>query len=94
MLGCERGGGSDGDRSRTNPLPSGAVVIAEAPARRQVGVSARSPYQQTRPRQLSASERAAIFALAPNHTLHELAAEFGVSHETIRTVLRSSTHAE
>jgi DeoR/GlpR family transcriptional regulator of sugar metabolism len=29
-----------------------------------------------------------VLAAAPNRTLRELAAEFGVSHETIRAVLR------
>ena len=80
-------GGSDGDRSRANPLPQGAVIIGHAPARRQVGISARSPYNQPRPRRLTLSERAAVLVAAPNRTLRELAADFGVSHETIRSVL-------
>jgi hypothetical protein len=75
------------------PLPFGAVVIAGATERRQVGVSARSPYQRTRARRLSPSERAAVLALAPYHTLRELAAEFGVSHETIRNVRKERERA-
>jgi DeoR/GlpR family transcriptional regulator of sugar metabolism len=38
---------------------------------------------------LTAAQVEAIQAEAGNHTLRELAAEFGVSHETVRTVLRS-----
>ena len=72
------------------PLPSGAILIAAPPPRQQAGQSGRSGYQRPRPRRLSSSEREAVLALAPNCTLRELAAEFGVSHETIRTVCRSS----
>jgi hypothetical protein len=68
-------------------MPQGAVVIADAPTRRQVGVSGRSPYSQPRRRCLSPAERAAVRTLAGNHPLREVAAEFGVSHETVRKVL-------
>ena len=70
------------------PLPPGAILVASPPTRRGVGRSGRSSYQRTRPRRLSPEEREAIRALAPNRTLRELAAEFGVSHETVRAVLR------
>jgi DNA-binding CsgD family transcriptional regulator len=42
------------------------------------------------PRQakLTASQKATIRAMGNNRSLRELAAEFGVSHETVRTVLR------
>ena len=70
------------------PLPSGAIVIAEPPERRSVGRSCRSSYQRPRSRRLSPSEREAVCALAPNRSLREVAADFGVSHETIRSILR------
>lgn len=38
-------------------------------------------------RKLTPTEESAIHALAATTTLRSLAAEFGVSHETIRTVL-------
>jgi hypothetical protein len=37
---------------------------------------------------LSAEQEAAICASAGQHTLRVLALRFGVSHETVRTVLR------
>ena len=73
---------------RTSLLLPGAVVIAHAPRRRHVDLSARSPFMHAQPRRLSASEREPVLALAPNHTLRELAADFGVSHETLRAVVR------
>src|SRR5688500_16420687 len=38
-------------------------------------------------------EREAVRSLAANRSLHDLAAEFGVSHETIRAVLRDAEPA-
>ena len=70
------------------PFPAGAIVVATPPPRRGVGLSGRSSYQRARPRRLSPEEQEAVRALAPNRTLRELAAEFGVSHETVRAVLR------
>ena len=70
------------------PLPNGAIVVATPPPRQRAGQSGRSPYQRARPRRLSPAEREAIRVLAPNRTLRDLAAEFGVSHETVRAVLR------
>ena len=72
------------------PLPAGAIVVAAPPQRSHVGRSGRSSYQRARPRRLSPAEREAVRALAPNRTLRELAAEFGVSHETVRAVLRAA----
>jgi hypothetical protein len=57
------------------------------PARRRVGRSRRDAYQAPRRRKLSPEQRAAIRAQAGNRSLRELAAEFGVSHETVRAVL-------
>jgi hypothetical protein len=64
------------------------VVITSAPPRRAVGTSGREAYQNPRSRKLSLEQEAAIRRQAGNRTLRELAADFGVSHETIRTVLR------
>ena len=52
------------------------------------GRSQRTAYHAWRRRKLSAEQAAAIRRQAGDRTLRELAAEFGVSHETIRTVLR------
>ena len=62
--------------------------MADPPARRPVGTSRRDAYRTPRRRKLSAGQQAAIRALAPTRSLRELAAEFGVSHETIRAILR------
>ena len=64
------------------------MVVAALPTRRGAGLSGRSPYQRARPYRLSPEERESVLALAPERTLPELAAEFGVSHETVRAVLR------
>ncbi len=69
------------------PLPTGEILVAEPPVRKCVGTTGRSAYQRARPRRLSPAEREAVRALAPDRSLRELAAGFGVSHETIRAVL-------
>ena len=67
----------------------GTVVIATAPDRRTVGVSGREGYQRPRPRKLTILERDAIRSEATSgRSLRSLAGAFGVSHETIRFVLR------
>jgi DeoR/GlpR family transcriptional regulator of sugar metabolism len=57
------------------------------------GRSKRTSYHDPRRRKLSYEQEAAIRSEAGNRTLRELAAEFGVSHETIRTVLRQERPA-
>jgi hypothetical protein len=47
-------------------------------------------YVSPRARRLTAAEEAAIKALAGTRSLRSLAADFGVSHEKIRAILRSS----
>ena len=59
-------------------------MFAFPPARRRAGRSRRDSYQTPRQRKLSPEQQVAIRAEAGNRTLRELAAEFGVSHETIR----------
>ena len=69
-------------------LPSGMVVIAAAPPRRVSGRSKRASYQGPRRRKLTADQEAGIRAAAGNRSLRSLAADVGVSHETVRAVLR------
>jgi len=66
----------------------GAVVIAEAPPRRVTGRSQRAAYETPRRRKLTPEQEAAIRAVAGTRSLRSLATDFGVSHETIRAVLR------
>ena len=68
---------------------SGIVVIAEAPPRRVSGRSKRAAYLAPRRRMLTREQDAAIRAESGNRSLRELAAELGVSHETVRAVLRT-----
>jgi hypothetical protein len=58
------------------------------PPRRVSGRSKRTSYHAPRRRKLSPEQEAAIRGEAGDRTLRRLAAEYGVSHETIRTVLR------
>ena len=81
--------GSDGGRSRACILPPGAVAFAVAPPRRVNGTSRRIAYQTPRRRRLTPAREAAIRALAGTRSLRSLAADFGVSHETVRAVLRA-----
>ena len=74
-------------------LPPGLVVIAEAPPRRASGRSRRAAYHAPRRRKLSPEQEAAIRASAGSRTLRDLAAEFGVSHETVRAVCRRAKAA-
>ncbi len=70
----------------------GTVVIAEAPERHPAGVSRREHRQRPRARKLTTQERDAVRLEADNgRSLRSLAAAYGVSHETIRTVLREQS---
>ena len=62
--------------------------MAAVPPRRIAGQSKRAGYQAPRWRKLSAEHEAVIRANAGNRSLCDLAAEFGVSHETVRAVCR------
>ena len=62
------------------------IEIAFVSPRRVSGRSKRTSYHAPRRRKLSPEQVAAIWCGAGNRTLRELAA-FGVSHETIPTVL-------
>ena len=64
------------------------VVVGLPPDRRVVGRCGRAPYQRRCMGRLTEAEREAVRRLAGNRTLREVAAEVGVSHETVRAVLR------
>jgi hypothetical protein len=64
------------------------INIAVVPPRRLSGRSKRTAYYAPRQSKLTAEQKATIRSEAGSHTLRDLAADFGVSHETIRTVLR------
>ena len=85
--------GSDGGCSRGCMMPRDAMVFAEPPERRRVGRYKRDPYHTPGPRRLSPEQEAVIRSRAGYRSLRALAAEVGVSHETVRTVLRSRTSA-
>jgi transposase len=57
------------------------------------GRSKRASYQSSRPRKLTPDQEAMIRALAGTKSLRSLAAEFGVSHETIRIIVRQGREA-
>src|SRR5688572_24331114 len=65
-------------------------MIAAPPPRRVAGHSRRAVYQSPRSRKLTVDQEAAIRALAATRSLRSLAADFDVSHEAIRQVLRAT----
>jgi hypothetical protein len=69
------------------------IAVAQVPPRRLSGKSQRSAYYLPKQGKLTVGQKAAIHSKADNRTLRELAAEFGVSHETIRTALRQELPA-
>ena len=75
--------------------PGAEPISVAAPAPRRVsGRSQRASYHTPRRRKLTHEQEAAIRAGAGNRSLRELAAEFGVSHETVRAVLRGPRSAD
>jgi hypothetical protein len=64
------------------------VGIASAPAVARVGTSGRAACQAPRARGVPLEQEAEIRALAGIRTLRSLAAEFGVSHETVRRAVK------
>jgi DNA-binding CsgD family transcriptional regulator len=53
-----------------------------------VGRSQRDAYQVPRARKLTADEQSRLRAVADGRSLRSLGAEFGISHEAVRTILR------
>jgi DNA-binding NarL/FixJ family response regulator len=87
-------GGSDGDRSRANTLPAllraDPLWLRSIPQRRRVGASKRDATCTPRRHKLDPAYLLLIASLkSQGRTLREIAAEVGVSHETVRTVLRA-----
>jgi transposase len=71
------------DTAGTEPID-----VASVPSRRVSGRSQRATYHTPRRRKLTAEQEAAIRALVATKSLRSLADEFGVSHETVRKVVR------
>ena len=69
-------------------IPKAAVAFAALPDRRRVGRSPRDAYLAPRARKLAPDQKAALRRSAPGRSLRDLAAHFGVSHETVRRALR------
>ena len=69
-------------------MPPGAIVFAVPPVRSPKGSSGRESYQAPRARKLTDDQEADVRRLAHGRSLRALATLFGVSHETIRAVLR------
>jgi hypothetical protein len=67
-----------------------SAIIAEAPPRRLSGRSQRASYQTPRQRKLSHEQESTIRGLALTKSRRELAADFGVNHETVRSTHWSS----
>lgn len=82
-------GGSDGIRSCHRTTRPDTVLVALPPTRRRVGASGRTPYQIPRATRLTDEEQLRVCARhEQGQSLRALAADFSVSHETIRAVIR------
>ena len=78
-----------GSDSHIRHVLDGTVIIATAPGRCPAGQSGREGYQRPRARKLTSEDQDAVRLEADKgRSLRSLAAEFGVSHESIRTVVR------
>lgn len=86
--------GRHGVGTAITPLPPTAICVAVPPKRQHTGQSGQSAYQRLRPRRLLLKEREAIRVLAPIRSLRELATECGVSHETVRAIVRATPSAD
>jgi hypothetical protein len=82
-------GGSDGLRSSNSITTASVIYLPILPIDRETG-DIDSPSRPTRTmRKLTPDQRAEIRSLARTRSLRDLAASYGVSHETIRTVLKT-----
>ncbi len=71
------------------------ILFAQIPERHPCGRSGRDAYLQPRVRKLSPEQReAARVAVGLGRTLRQVAADFDVSHETVRSVLGAETAAQ
>jgi len=75
-------------------LPTAIWIIRAVPARRKIGASQREALLESRPRKLDGDRLARIFVLSSQgRRVREIAAEVGVSHETVRTALNALRQA-
>jgi hypothetical protein len=74
-------------------VEAGYVVVAVAPDPAPVRSCGRAASRTRRPRSLTAEQEAEIRALAQTRSLRSLAADFGVSHETVRRAIREGETA-
>jgi DNA-binding CsgD family transcriptional regulator len=81
-------GGSDGLRSHARTMAAGVVLVSLPPERRVVGKSGRAAYAIERRTRLTPAEREAVCRRAVTRSLRDVAAHFGISHETVRSILR------
>ena len=82
-----------GSVSRLRQLDS-YVPLADAPERRPVGRSRRNALREPRRPKLTPELVAQLQCAALGRSLRSLAAEFGISHESVRTVLRKRGSAD
>ena len=69
-------------------MPRASLLFAVPPQRRLVGPSLRDAEAAARPRCLTDDQRRVItLAASRGRSLREIAMEFGVSHETVRSVI-------
>jgi hypothetical protein len=82
-------GGSDGGRGRVLELfaPRRVSVPDLRPVRRRTPCGSGARYSE-RSRRLTPEQESAIRAFGATWSLRSLAAAYGVSHETVRAVLR------
>jgi hypothetical protein len=76
---------------RHDPAATDPIDIAAVPPRRVSGKSQRVSAQVPRQRKLLPDQVTTLRALAGSKSLRALAADFGVSHETIRALVRQTT---
>ena len=79
---------------RHDNLGTAPIDIAVVPPRRVSGRTKRASCQLPRKRKLSSEQVGAIRAYAATKSLRSLAADFGVSHETVRSVIRNGMAAK
>lgn len=83
-------GGSDGDRSDTSITTGSVIYLPTLPINPETGEVECLSVATRIARKLTPEQKAEIRVHASNRSLRELGAIYGVSHETVRTVLRST----
>lgn len=75
-------------RSGARTRQFGYVRTADPPERLSVGASGRAAYCRSRPRKLSPEQEAAIVAQAGTRSLRDLAADYDISPELVRLIVK------